>query len=63
MGAVMTMSEERKPPRGDAWRTAQAEVSDRNDQARKTARAERAVAEKKLAAMKRAAEQKRHTYR
>jgi hypothetical protein len=59
----MTTSEERKPPGGEAWRTAQAEVSDRNDQARKAGRAEKAAHEKKLAALKRVAEGQRHTYR
>jgi anti-sigma28 factor (negative regulator of flagellin synthesis) len=58
----MTTSEERTPPGGDAWRTAQAEVSDRNEQAKKAGRAEKAAHEKKLAALKRAAEGKRQTF-
>jgi hypothetical protein len=59
----MTMPEERKPPSGDAWRDAQREVSDRNDLARKAGREERAAHEKKVAALKRAAEAKRDIYR
>jgi hypothetical protein len=59
----MTTSEERKPPGGDAWRVAQAAVSDRNEQAKKAGRAERAAYDKKLAALKRVSEEKHHTYR
>jgi hypothetical protein len=59
----MTTSQERVPPGGNAWRVAQAAVSDRNEQAKKAGRAEKAAHEKKLAALKRVAEEKRHTYR
>jgi hypothetical protein len=59
----MTMADERKPPSGDAWRDAQREVSDRNDQARKAGREERAAYERKVAAIKRSAEDKREIYR
>jgi hypothetical protein len=59
----MTMAEERKPPTGDAWRDAQREVSDRNEQARKAGREERAAYERKVAAMRRSAEAKRDIYR
>jgi hypothetical protein len=59
----MTMAEERKPPSGDAWRDAQRDVSDRNDLARKAGREERAAYEKKVAAIKRAADAKREIFR
>jgi hypothetical protein len=54
---------ERRPPSGDAWRDAQRDVSDRNDQARKAGREERAAYEKKVAAIKRAADSKREIFR
>ncbi|GAC1322981.1 MAG: hypothetical protein NVSMB25_18780 [Thermoleophilaceae bacterium] len=51
--ADMTMSEERVPPTGTAWRDAQQRVSERNEQARKTGRAKRDAHDKQLAAQRR----------
>lgn len=44
----------RVPPDGAAWRDAQRRVQERNDQARKTGRAERAAREKKEQAHRKA---------
>jgi hypothetical protein len=58
----MTTPDERKPPSGDAWRDAQREVSERNEQARKLGREEKAAHERKLAALRRAGEAQRETF-
>ena len=61
----MTTSDDspRKRPSGDAWQTAQREVSERNDQARKAGRAERAEHDKQVAAFKRAESKRGTVYR
>jgi hypothetical protein len=53
----------RKPPGGDAWREQQKSVSERNEQARKTGREQRAAHEKQLAAIRRAEEARGKIYR
>ncbi|HEY0630637.1 MAG TPA: hypothetical protein VGC98_01165 [Thermoleophilaceae bacterium] len=51
------------PPNGNAWREAQREVGERNDQARKEGMAERAAQERKDAARRRAREASGQIYR
>jgi hypothetical protein len=53
----------RVPPTGNAWREAQREVGERNDQARKDGMAERAAQERKDAARRRAREASGQIYR
>jgi hypothetical protein len=53
----------RKPPGGDAWRETQKRVSERNEQARKAGREQRAAHEKQLAAIRRAEEARGKIYR
>jgi|1186.fasta_scaffold118986_3 hypothetical protein len=55
--------EPRARPNGTAWRDAQQRVSDRNDQARKSGRAQRAEYERQQAARRRAEEKRGGVYR
>jgi hypothetical protein len=64
------MSEERDtddtrrvPPDGRGWREAQRRVAERNDQARKAGKAERAEHERQIAEMHRRAERNDNVYR
>jgi hypothetical protein len=51
------------PPNGSAWREAQRQVGERNDQARKEGMAERAEQERRDAARRRAREASGQIYR
>ena len=53
----------RVPPNGDAWRDAQKKVSDRNDEARRAGKAERAAYDRKVAERRRAADERNGVYR
>ncbi len=54
----MSTDGERVKPDGSAWRDAQKAVNERNDEARKRGREERAAADKKAAANRASAERR-----
>ena len=56
-------SEPRVPPNGGAWQVETRRVSDRNDEARKASREQRAAHEKRIAELKRASAARGVVYR
>ena len=56
-------NEPRVPPNGGAWQTETRRVSDRNDEARKASREQRAAHDKRVAELKRASAARGVVYR
>jgi hypothetical protein len=56
----MTMSDEgtRTPPNGSAWNEAQRKVADRNEQARRTGKEQRKEHDRRIAAIRRAQDER-----